>query len=117
MTTLTLVAELPWSVEYLSGLESLADQNDGPPPIGTKHERTPRRWLLTLNSALPDVADAIETAHDATKGGSNAMDWAPPGLSSLKVRFLPGKEGYRRVRNSAMLWNITVILEEALSVP
>lgn len=116
MTTLTLVAEFPWARVAQTGLVSLADKRDGPVPVAAMHGRNARLWVITLNAATDAERVAIDTAHDATKGGADVLDWTPPGEASpVSVRFLPGQAGYRRRRVSARRWQITISLEEALS--
>ncbi len=116
MTSLTLVAELPWTLETDGGLRGDESQRHGPVISGSLHERKPRRWVLRLANATDDVRQAIDTAHAATKGGADVLDWQPPDeASTVKVRFLPGRQGYSRSRVSAVLWQIQVVFEEALS--
>lgn len=116
MTSLTLIAELPWQRVDQTGLVALKEKRDGPVPVAAMHDRVARVWVAQLNTATEEERQAIDAAHDATRGGAQTLDWTPPGEASpVKVRFLPGQAGYRRRRASARRWQIMVALEEALS--
>lgn len=116
MPTLTLEAELPWVVEHETGLHADKSGVNGPVPIASQHKRVRRVWTLSLGNALDDVRQALDVAHDASRGGADVFDWTPPGEASpISVRFLPGMSGYRRQRVSRRHWQIAVALQEAMS--
>lgn len=73
-----------------------------------------REFLLTWETATAGVKSALEIIHASTFGGALTMEWTPPGETDvIRVRFLPGQNGYSRDRNSANSYSLTVGLVEA----
>ena len=94
--------------------DAITTDPEGGPIVGVRRWGIySRGWKLVWTMLTKTEMTALDNIHAATRGGTFGMLWTPPHeTKAVRVRFLPGTDGYLRTRPNAYLYTLEAAVIE-----